>query len=52
MNAAQYDKFMDDVQANCQPCKNGHACCSDVKGGKCCDEEWSNLSGQDRDDLL
>jgi hypothetical protein len=52
MTALEYESFMEKVTEECRPCKYGHACCSDVKGGKCCDEEWSNLSDEDREDLL
>ena len=39
MNATQYEKFMERVEADPHPCKYGHINCSDRPGGKCCDEE-------------
>lgn len=49
MNANQYEQFMNEVRENEQPCKHGHLGCSDEYGGRCCDEEWSNLTDEERE---
>lgn len=48
MNAKQYEQFMDRVRENDEVCCHGHFGCSDTYLGRCCDEEYANLSDANR----
>jgi hypothetical protein len=48
MTANQYLTFMEGVRRYGEPCKHGHYDCSITEGGPCCDEEYANLSDEQR----